>query len=74
VKADTKHSNEFGPHRWATRLEAMRYARVGSTKMNEMMQSGCIRAKKDGRKVIVDLNSIDRYYAALPDVGSQQAA
>jgi hypothetical protein len=70
----TANQKQSVPHRWATRREAMAYARVGSTKMNEMMQSRLILAKKDGRKVIIDLNSIDSYYAALPDVGSQQAA
>jgi hypothetical protein len=64
---------EDRPHRWATRREGMIYARVGSTKMNELMQSGRIHAKKDGKKVIVDLNSIDAYYAALPAVGSAAA-
>jgi hypothetical protein len=65
-------SNEDCPqHRWATRREAMAYARMGSTKMNDLLQGRAILAKKHGRKVIVDLNSIDAFYAALPDVGSQ---
>jgi hypothetical protein len=58
------------PHRWATRREAMSYARIGSTKMNELLQEGALLAKKHGRKVIVDLNSIDEFYGALPDVAS----
>ena len=80
MKAIRKPSEESRPHRWATRREAMSYGRMGSTKMNELLQSGRIYAKKDGRKGIVCLDSIDRYYAALPDVGSaspkpqQQAA
>jgi hypothetical protein len=48
----------------------MAYARIGSTKMNELLQGNSILAKKHGRKVIVDLNSIDAFYGALPDVGS----
>lgn len=57
------------PRRWATRQEAMAYAKVGSTKMNDLMHSRRIFAKKDGKKVIVDLNSIDDFYGTLPDVG-----
>jgi hypothetical protein len=60
------------PRRYASRKEAMAYMRVGSTKMNELMQAGLIAAKKHGVKVIVDLDSVDNYYAALPDVGARQ--
>lgn len=56
--------------RWASRKEAMVYARVGSTRMNELMQGRAFVAKKDGVKVIVCLDSVDLYYEALPDVGS----
>jgi hypothetical protein len=58
--------------RYATRLEAMRYMRIGSTKMNELMQAKLIVAKKDGAKVIVCLDSVDAYYTALPNVGARQ--
>ena len=80
MKAIRKPSEESRPHRWATRREAMSYGRMGSTKMNELLQSKSILAKKHGRKVIIDLNSIDAFYGALPNVGSasqkpqQQAA
>jgi len=60
--------------RWATRQEAMAYAKLGSTMMNELMHSRRIFAKKLGNKVVVDLNSIDDYYAALPDVASEKSA
>jgi hypothetical protein len=56
--------------RWATRTEAMTYAKVGATTMNELMHSRRIFAKKLGNKVLVDLNSVDDFYGALPDVGS----
>ena len=66
------------PHRyprWAPRLKAMQYGgEIGVTHMNKLMQTGKIRAKKDGKKVIVDLNSIDQYYAALPNVAPGAAA
>jgi hypothetical protein len=56
--------------RWATRQEAMTYAKIGSTLMNELMHSRRIFAKKRGSKVIVDLNSIDDYIDSLPDVAA----
>jgi hypothetical protein len=57
-------------HRWASRKEAIAYARVGATTFNHLMRHGRIHAKKlDGKKVLVDLNSIDALYAALPNVG-----
>jgi hypothetical protein len=59
------------PRRWATRREAMAHARVGATKLNHLMRDKRIHAKKlDGAKVLIDLNSIDTLYAALPDVGA----
>jgi hypothetical protein len=58
------------PRRWATRQEAMAYARLGATKMNDLMHGRFIFAKKLDGKVLVDLNSIDDFYGALPDVGA----
>jgi hypothetical protein len=58
------------PRRWASRKEAMTYMRVGATRMNELLQAGLIFAKKNGRKVIVDLDSVDHYYESLPNVGA----
>ena len=60
--------------RWAPRLKAMSYGDFGSTRFNELMKTGKIRAKKDGVKVIVDLNSIDDYIDSLPDVKSDENA
>jgi hypothetical protein len=55
------------PPRWATRQGAMEYAKVGSTRLNEWMQARQIIAKKNGVRVIIDLNSIDDMLASLPD-------
>jgi hypothetical protein len=60
--------------RWASRLQAMAYGQFGSTKLNELMQAKKILAKKDGAKVKVDLNSIDDYFDALPEVGDAAPA
>jgi hypothetical protein len=56
------------PPRWGTRSEGMAHGKFGSTTMNDLMQSGHITAKKAGKKVLVDLNSIDDYILSLPDV------
>lgn len=54
--------------RWATRKEAMQYARVGSTKFSELVRDRRIVAKRlDAKKLIIDLNSIDALYECLPD-------
>ena len=52
--------------RWASRTEAMNYARVGSTRMNQWLKGdkangipAKLKARKDGAKVIIDLNDID---------------
>jgi hypothetical protein len=57
--------------RWATRQEAMAYARMGATRFNALMQERKIVAKKNGGKVVVNLNSIDDLYASLPDVADE---
>ena len=54
--------------RWATRLEAIKYARVGATKFSELIRDRRIVAKRlDAKKLIIDLNSIDQLYECLPD-------
>ena len=60
--------------RWARRKPAAKYANVGETKFNELMMAKKITAKKDGKMVIVDLNSIDDYYTGLPDVAETRGA
>jgi hypothetical protein len=56
------------PHRWATRREAMAYAKVGTTKLSEFIRDRRIVAKRlDGKKLLIDLLSIDLLYDSLPD-------
>lgn len=67
----SEHQTDPRPRRWATRREAIAYARVGSTTLNCLMRDGRINAKKfNGKKVLIDLNSIDDFYSALPAVGA----
>jgi hypothetical protein len=57
--------------RWATRKEAIQYARVGATKFSELIKDRRIVAKRlDGKKLLIDLLSIDRLYDSLPDGAS----
>jgi len=58
--------------RWATRREGMQYARMGATKFSELIRDRRIVAKRlDEKKLLIDLNSIDRLYESLPDGGAQ---
>jgi hypothetical protein len=68
---DVEFRDQRKPRRWSTRTEAMAYAKLGSTTMNELMHSRRIIAKKHGNKVLVDLDSLDDYIDALPDVGAE---
>jgi hypothetical protein len=47
---------------------------VGATRFNELTHAKKIVAKKSGKAVIVDLNSIDDYYDSLPHVGDEATA
>jgi len=69
--SDTDGERQPRYPRWASRQEAMAYGGFGSTRMNELLQGRKLKAKKDGVKVKVDLNSIDDYIDALPDVGPE---
>jgi hypothetical protein len=57
--------------RWGTRLEGMAHGKFGATFMNQLMHDKKIVAKKDGGRVKIDLNSIDDYLEALPNVGDE---
>jgi hypothetical protein len=70
IDNNQEYRDQRKPRRWGTRLEAMAYAKLGSTTMNELMHSRRIVAKKQGTKVLVDLDSLDDYLDALPDVGA----
>ena len=50
----------------------MHYGKTSATTLNRLMQQGLIVAKKRGATVIVDLNSVDDYYARLPQVGAHK--
>jgi predicted transcriptional regulator len=62
------------PRRWGSRKQAMAEANVGPTKLNEMMMSGRIVAKRLDGKVLIDLDSIQELYASLPTVRETAAA
>jgi hypothetical protein len=60
------------PPRWASRQEAMAHGRIGATTMNDWLQNHKIVAKKVGKKVLVDLNSVDDHIESFPDISPSQ--
>jgi hypothetical protein len=69
----TKRKQRRKSRRWGTRTEAMAYGRIGSTRLNELMQARKIIAKKNSAKVVIDLDSIDDFYDSLPDAADVAA-
>jgi hypothetical protein len=57
--------------RWSTRQEAMVYARIGSTLMNQWIQRREVGAKRIGRKILIDLNSLDDHINNMPAAGKE---
>jgi len=43
-----------------------RYGNWGKSRAYELIEAGKIKAYKDGRKTLVDLNTIDEYHKSLP--------
>ena len=39
---------------------------IGRTKCNELMQSGELTTRYLGRRVLIDVESVERWYASLP--------
>jgi hypothetical protein len=58
--------------RFASRAETMAYMKIGSTRLNELLQGQAFFAVKDGGKVIIDLDSVDDYRQSLPRVGASR--
>jgi hypothetical protein len=58
-------------HRWADVRRAAEYAAVGTTKLWAMIGRADVLAVRNGRKVIVSLDSIDRFYLSLPRIGAR---
>jgi hypothetical protein len=54
--------------RWAGINEAATYGAVGLTKLWAMMKRGDVFAIRNGRKVLVDLSSIDEFYMRCPPI------
>ena len=55
-----------GERRLAEFKVACAYGKFGITKAYELIAAGKIAAYKDGRKSLVDLDSIDAYHRSLP--------
>ena len=61
------------PRRWASRKEAIAYAKVGTTKFHELINQKLIVARRLGSKTIIDLDSIDALFESLPPAGNRAA-
>jgi excisionase family DNA binding protein len=60
--------------RLVTVKEAGAYARMGKTRLFQLMAEGKITYRKNGRTTLVSLDSIDDYLASLPTVRPRKAA
>ena len=69
--SDRERQRRERQRRWGTRLEGMAHSRMGSTTFNDLIQSGKIIAKKQGNKIIIDLDSVDEYIDSLPDAAKE---
>lgn len=55
-------------HRLARVKDACRYGGFSHSKCYELINAGRIKAKKFDARTLIDLDSIDAMYAALPDL------
>lgn len=53
--------------------EACRYGRMSPAKLYRLMAAGLIKGYKDGRRTLVDLNTMDAYHNSLPQIMLQRA-
>jgi hypothetical protein len=68
------HDDYEKVHRWGSRKEAMTLARIGATKLHELISQNRIHARKLDGKTLIDLNSLDELIENSPVVGSNAAA
>jgi hypothetical protein len=69
-----QHNDSEKVHRWGSRKEAMTRARIGATKLHELISQNRIRARKLDGKTLVDLNSVDELIENSPAVGPNVSA
>jgi hypothetical protein len=55
-----------GERRLVPVRDAMRYGNWGKTRIYELIAAGKIKGYVEGRRTLVDLNTIDEYRRALP--------
>lgn len=65
VATETAHRR-----RMVTVSEAMKYGGFGKTRFYQLVAAGRIEAVKDGRRTMINLNSVDRYLDSLPRMRS----
>jgi hypothetical protein len=69
-----QHENHEKVHRWGSRKDAMAHARIGATKLHELINQNRIRARKLDGKTLIDLHSLDLLIENSPAVGGNAVA
>jgi excisionase family DNA binding protein len=46
--------------------EAMRYLSIGETKLHELLNAGSLTARKNGNRLLIEVESLDAYIDSLP--------
>ncbi|MBX6745238.1 MAG: helix-turn-helix domain-containing protein [Acetobacteraceae bacterium] len=57
-----------------TVADVQRVARLGRTKIYELLATGQLRAMKAGARTLIDAESLRRYLASLPTLQPKKAA
>jgi excisionase family DNA binding protein len=60
--------------RLASFKDGCKYGHFCKTKAYKLIEAGTITAYKMGHKTLIDLDSVDRYLASLPQVAPHSAA
>ena len=68
---NSRHENRL---RRVTIKEACEYGRMSRATLYRLMDEGTVRAFKQGRITLVDLNSIDEYQTKLPNYSPRRAS
>ena len=66
-------SGSSPPRRLVKVKEACAYGRIGETELYEYLHDGTIKAYKRRSTTLVDLDSIDAFYASLPPFSTRGA-
>jgi hypothetical protein len=52
--------------RWGSVTDAMRIGQLGKGRLYQLIRNGTVEARKDGRRTIIDLNTVRSRFELLP--------